>query len=362
MCVNKIINKKVLIKIIDTITLSHKLTGDNASDDYHKIKRCLRSCFSTYKTDYGYASNAFSNSGVLHVELFKHDKSAYYIKISVNPKYMLDPLNYDHVELATEEDYESFEEKFNRFISEILNKPAAVNLPKLKYWSVQRIDYAVNVFDQPIHLYMFLFNKGNVPPNAKLRCELMDCLLYKNSYYRPYGSFTINFYDKTAQLLATKAIITKQYTMRLEVQLHLKNKKYISGLLGLEENSNIYLKDLWRKDFAYRTLYYYITSIVGEEDFYHKNEVISKIRFSGCDESKHKAIEFVELLSKNKRYYQLAKSKLLKKYNFYHTNYFKDNINPIFKAVSVNPITIPSNYQIQSLANPIKFLQVLKDS
>ncbi len=365
--------------MIDTLKITHEFSQKTAKEEFLLFVNYLTKHYKLKEKIKGnrpsFISYSFTLFGVLRLELCKHEprcENGYFIKLVINPKYMLQKENYNHISLSEEKDYPAFEQAFNNFILAI-SKLSTVELPALDKWIPTRLDYAINIFDKPTSAYIYLFNKGKAPPNAKLKSPLQKCFKFKDtSYWRAYTNFTLNFYNKIAQikqnkslykqLLKEKIINKSTQILRLEVQLSLKDKHSISSMLGLDNSAGLYVKDLWNNKLAYNTLHKYLAYTVGLEDFFNKQLAQSKLRESEKGGLFHTAKEFMDILNLNNRYFRGAQIAFCKLKPNYDPHYLRDKIMPVFKRVQINPITIPSSYQIQSLANPIKFLQLLKDS
>lgn len=148
-----IISLRIYSEIIENLKLISKEKGYNL-----------------YPNGNEYVTHAFSNFGMKKVSVLKrHINSKYqypYMKISIN----LNPailIGKGYEELINEEDLDLVEKVFDTLIKSIHK-----DLPRLMLWSVNRIDYAINITTEYVEEYIKLFQKGDKPFNfEELYCK-----------------------------------------------------------------------------------------------------------------------------------------------------------------------------------------------
>lgn len=354
--------------MIDTFTVSYEFPRETAKESFLKLLSYMQAQYKMKMYNKLFNSfhftGVFCDYGILSFAMLKHEprkENGYFVKLTINPKALLDQEDYDHISLAVEKDYASVACIFDTYIS-CLSEEAGVFLPSLDTWVPTRVDFAVNAIGVPASLYVYLFNKGAAPPNAVLKCSLRKCFQYKanGSYYRPYKGLTINFYNKTLQLQQKHNITLNCDVLRLEVQLKLNDKKRIAASLGLDGSSELTLKALWNKILAYDTLYRYIVCTVGKEDFLPKSKTSSILRSKQKGVLLHKAIEFLNILNVNNVYFDIAENIFIVQNDDHAERYFRDRVLPVFRKVGVNPITLPAKSGFKRLPNPLCFLEQLQ--
>jgi hypothetical protein len=355
--------------LLDTVKIIHEFPMGTAKEDWLRCYAAVNSLagklsgqklllLKTSEKVIHY-TGCFKGIGILNISFAHHEpcrESGYFVKIVVNPGRMVKPKK--KVYLAQEKDYPRFESRFNVCMAFFNGEAGKTLLPELNNWKPARVDYAVDIRDVPAQRYIDLFKKGHLPEKLKIRSK-KACYLYKASFYCPFQEYTINFYDKKAQLAEKKGIQLAHELLRLEVQLHLRHKDRIKTALNLPLGDDLTVKALWDKDLAYATLRKVVLAVVGSEDF--RTEEANRAKLLAADmraTTREAACAFLELLRPYNRNIDNAKEQLIKRYSGeYSSNCLEKAIFAAFARVGINPIPIPASWNIDTLENPLRFVE-----
>lgn len=245
-------------------------------------------------------------------------------------------------------------------------KNISSTLPTEERWTVSRIDYTVNLFSEYVEQCVDLVKKGRDPYRYK------DTINLPGSSYRKSKTVILNFYDKLDHIKKTLNSTSSdgylldeaKNILRIEVQcLNNLKLKHIREKYQLRSNANIY--DYLRSDIAKETLFYYYKKVIGTGDYYSMNGAIKKIQNSTWSKrKKENIIKWLRLIAQarsvsNARVQFLAGT-VLKNTNTLvkgSQNTFTNYINSC-EEIDLNPVTIPRDWKIKYIPNPIKSLKI----
>ncbi|MFD1449513.1 hypothetical protein [Oceanobacillus sojae] len=241
-------------------------------------------------------------------------------------------------------------------------------LPQSDEWHVSRIDFTVNLTSDYVEECVALAKKGNDPYRYK------DIIDKSGSSYRKSKSVILNFYDKFDH-------ISKKVTMdsfdahlleeatnvyRIEVQCLSSNKlRSIRERYNLPKNSNLF--DYLRSDIAEWACLSYYEKVIGKGDYYSLAEALEKIDSTGWTiRRKNNIKNFLKLIAQAKGMTNAKKQFLEgKKLALTQTvvkgsrNTFRTYVKAC-EEIGVNPVTIPKDWGIYYIPNPINSLDTSK--
>ena len=303
-----------------------------------------------YKSDVGYITHALKDKGFTEIVLskykinnkYKHDYMQ--LTIQLNPTKLL---NRDIVELTKEEDLHEVSEKFNKIKEQI-----HLDLKPLFSWTLNRIDYCINIKTPYVKEYIKLFQRCSLPyrfnipydKKAKLRKHK------EGSFYIFNNSTIINFYDKELERFNNtgKILESAKDILRLEIQC----KKGKTDYIKYKYNFDIkYLGYFTSEELSLNIISSYFDKIIGKGNYYKLDKARDIINSSKHTKStKDKLINVLELINKHKSIDKAREN----------SNYSKDSFNRYIKKIrelNINPITIPRRWEIDIL----KDIDVYKD-
>lgn len=346
--------------MIDTLCLDYIFTINNfetlinainelaSSMNRKKLSELFIDKISKNKKQKIYSTSAFTKYGFTKVQIIKNYNNFEYGLYHLQLVYKPAQVNYYNLyALSSLKDLTNACNKFNAFI-DLLNSSMnnSFNLPYINKWKVIRIDYAFQFITPYAELYTWIFHKSNLPAkNDK----------YKTSLYYSNTSTTVNFYDKTNQLIEKNLlpanILKNPHIIRLEVQCKKKYLSRIKSVLAPDEDF-LSIYDVWNAKIAYTILSQKLIQLFGIGNFYSYDsaEEIIKNLYKGKTEN----ILNLLLLS--------GTHTLEDVFDFYDKKYHKkpgyakNQLRRILSANNINTILLPDNSPITCLTHPIKLL------
>ena len=247
-------------------------------------------------------------------------------------------------------DFEDIEIGFDYVLRDILSLP----VPSFKFWKARRIDLAVDVqVDETIvGKYIHLFKRSNIP---EYFFQNPETHLYWNSTTNLYlcaSTLVLNWYNRYETLEARERKSKKPYEdykdtkgiIRIEVQLR-ECDQPLHKMLDAE---------LIRKQ-----IMQHFKLLIGAGSYYSFENAHSKI--IDLVSSRKKRKEFVHLLSVVNQYGSVFEAK--KEYSDpitgvkFSLDKFSKVINQL-RRYGINPVIIPSEWDIQMLPNLINDIEV----
>lgn len=297
-----------------------------------------------YKCDEGYKTHALKDEGFTEILLSKFKINPKYkndymqLRIQLNPTKLL---NKDTIELTKESDLKEVEKRFNKVIEKI-----HLDLNTFLFWTLNRVDYAVNISTSYVKEYIELFQRSDIPyrfqilydKKAKVRKHK------EGSYYISNKSTIINFYDKSDERLKKKGEVVESAKdiLRLEVQC----KKGKTNAMKYKYDFDVkYLGYFLSKELSTETLVNYYYKTIGTGDFYKLDKAIEIINNSGNTlGTKEKLINVLKEVNKSRSIWKARND----------TSYSKERFNHYLKLIrelGVNPVTIPRRWEVDYLKN-----------
>lgn len=274
------------------------------------------------------------------------------LEILLRPKLLIDPGNYN-VPTSIEE-FGEVRNSFNSLIRQVVQ----IEPPDFFYWNIKRIDYAIDVKIKVdlIPKYMFLFKKGNLQ-NYMLNDKSLKYFNEKNNVYIMCSNFTINWYDRYVTSKIKEINSKKKY----------KNLDELKGIFRFEvQISNISKKH--RKDFnkvinflntdiANSKILDVYDLIVGKGDYYDYISGIEILNQVNSLSKRTELLKIYELIKQTGSVWEarLTYSKLVANKET-AADKFSKRLNQIRK-LGLNPVALPSEWQINVLENPRRFIE-----
>ncbi|HII4444907.1 TPA: hypothetical protein ACY4RR_002835 [Clostridium perfringens] len=329
--------------MLHTLTIKHKIISPK---DFNAIYKSLEKITGEKprKVNEGnYITGALKSIGFTNIQLTskkinnKYKYNFMQIKIILNPVKLL---RKNKLEVIEEDHLEKLRKVFAEEIKKI-----HVSLPILDYWTVNRIDYAININTPYVKEYIKLFQRADKPKGFKeLYCSKSKTRKQlEGSFYLFNDSVAINFYDKDSER-AKQDFSTDgaKNLLRLEVQcksLKINTIKVKNGF------SDKYLKNYLNKDISYKQLEYYYKNTIGSGDYYKLSEAVEIVQESDyIYKTKEKLIEVIRAINKHR---SIWKARVESKYS---SNCFNRYLKQI-RALGVNPVTIPVRWKNKYLKN-----------
>jgi len=241
-------------------------------------------------------------------------------------------------------------------------KEISYMLPSAEGWIVSRIDYAINLTTSYVKQCVELAKRSNDPYRYK------DTINLPGSSYRKSKSVILNFYDKQdhiakyidASSVNSYLIEEAKDMFRVEVQCLNQNKlNHIRKKFKLPTKATIY--DYLCSKMAKEVVLYHYNSVMGDSDFYSLYEAIKLINSTNWSDRKKKNIKkWLQLIAQarsiTRARKQFVEGALIKNTQTLvngsqntFTNYIK-----ACKEIGLSPITIPRDWGISYIPNPIR--------
>lgn len=334
--------------MLHTLLITHQIIHDEM---YNQIFKALdgiskRQGVPFYPKDDNkniYVTNALKDKGFTQISLTKTKIDPKYkypqkkLEIQLNPTKLL---GRNIIELTKEEDLAEVEKRFNEIIEEI-----HMDLNTFMFWTLKRIDYAVNIQTKHVEEYIKLFQRADKPyrfdipynKTAKNRTHK------KGSFYIQSKSVKINFYDKANERLNNtgEVVESAKDILRLEVQL-LKSKtdamKY-SYKFEMKELHNFLSEEMSKEQLS---IYYNKT--VGNGKYYKLDKAIKKINEikDHTPGTKEKLIQVLKEVNAARSIWKAREN----------SEYSKDSFRKYLKLIreeGINPVTIPRDWDVDEL-------------
>lgn len=269
------------------------------------------------------------------------------MEIFLNPKKLIDS---NIIKITKDKDIEAILEIFNSIIDGIDD-----TLPRFDKWTLKRIDYATYVITPYVKEYIKLFQRANRP--SKYFTELYDIknkrrTQKKGSFYLYSKGTAINFYDKEQERIDNKeeyklsddAIANAKNTLRFEIQCNKAKTDYMKSKYGFETKELYNYMDL---DTSRGSILYYYKKCIRTGDYYRLNDAKNKIDDAGINtRTKNILKDTLDLINKCRNISKARESFEGNKETF-------DRHLKKLDELKINPITIPENWGIKLLKNPI---------
>lgn len=329
--------------MLHTLTIKHKIISPK---DFNAIYKSLEKITGEKprKVNEGnYITGALKSIGFTNIQLTSKKINSKYkynfmqIKIILNPVKLL---KINKLKVLEEDHVEEVKKIFAEEIKKIHN-----SLPKLDYWTVDRIDYAVNINTPYVKEYIKLFQRADKPKGfEELYCNKSKVRKQmEGSFYLFSDSVAINFYNKEDERLKQDLNADgAKNLLRLEIQC--KSLK-INTLKVKNRFDSKCLKNYISKDISLQQLEYYYNNTIGGGDYYKLTEAILKVQESNytCG-TKKKLTETLKAINKHRSIWKARKN------SKYSVSSFNRQLEKL-RDLNINPVTIPCRWKVDQLVN-----------
>ena len=327
--------------MLHTLTIKHKIISPK---DFNAIYKSLEKITGEKprKVNEGnYITGALKSIGFTNIQLTSKKINSKYkynfmqIKIILNPVKLL---RKNKLEVIEEDHVEELKKVFAEEIKKI-----HISLPILDYWTVNRIDYAININTPYVKEYIKLFQRGDRPKGFReLYCSKSKTRKQlEGSFYLFSESVAINFYDKEHERAKQGFNIDEaKNILRLEIQckqLKINTLKVKNGF------SDKCLKNYLSKDISYKQLEHYYNNTIGTGDYYKLSEAILIVQVSNYTyKTKKTLIEILKTVNKNRSIWKAREE------SKYSSNCFNRYLKQI-RGLNITPVTIPGRWKVERL-------------
>lgn len=332
--------------MLHTLTIKHKIISPK---DFNAIYKSLEKITGEKprKVNEGnYITGALKSIGFTNIQLTSKKINSKYkynfmqIKIILNPVKLL---RKNKLEVIEEDHVEELKKVFAEEIKKI-----HISLPILDYWTVNRIDYAININTPYVKEYIKLFQRADKPKGFKeLYCSKSKTRKQlEGSFYLFNDSVAINFYDKESER-AKQDFSTDGAKNLLRLEVQCKSLK-INTLKVKNRFNDKCLKNYLSKDISFKQIEYYYNNTIGIGDYYRLVEAIRIVHESEFrTKTKDKLIEVLKSVNRHRSIWKAReKSK-------YSSSCFNKYLKQL-REIGINPVTIPKVWQIINLKNILK--------
>ncbi|MEX0053025.1 hypothetical protein AB2T85_20645, partial [Clostridium butyricum] len=243
--------------------------------------------------------------------------------------------------LTKERDLEEVEHKFNEIVEKI-----HINLNTFMYWTLNRIDYAINIKTPYVKEYIELFQRADIPYRFNMQYDKTSKVKKqkKGSFYLCSKSTNINFYDKFQERLNNKDedVENAKDILRLEVQC----KKGKTNAMKYKYSFEIkYLGYFLNEKLSLDTIKYYYDKTIGKGYYYKLDKAIEKVNLSDhTPGTKEKLITVLKEVNSNRSIWKARQCTIFSMERFNH--YLK-----LIRQLNINPVTMPRRWIIDCLEN-----------
>lgn len=329
--------------MIHTWTIAYRIISPKTFDEIYKGLEIITGAKPRKVQEGCYVTEALKEEGFTYIKLTSKKVDGRYkynfmqMTIIMNPVKLIRRNKLEVIKMdLLEEVKKIFAEKV---------KKIHTSLPRLEYWIVNRIDYAVNINTPYVEEYIKLFQRADKPRNFKeLYCSKSKTRKQlEGSFYLFNDSVAINFYNKENERLSQN--FNKDGAkdlLRLEIQCKKPKTNTIKSKNGFDSR---HLEHYLSQEISYHQLEYYYNKTIGAGDYYKLSEAIRIVQESNYTfKTKEKLIEVLRAVSRHR---SIWKAREESKYNSSCFNRYLKQI----RALGVNPVTIPARWNVEGLIN-----------
>ena len=333
------------MKMIHTLTMTHQILSPKTFDQIYKRLEIITGEKPRKIANGEYKVESLKEFGFTCIKLSSKKRDVKYrynfmqITVRLNPLKLIGINKLEVLEIdQLQEVKKVFAEKM-----QIIH----TSLPKLDYWTINRIDYAININTPYVEEYIKLFQRGDKPRNFKeWYCSKSKIRKQpEGSFYLISQSVNINFYNKEHERLSQN--FNKDGAkdlLRLEVQC---KKPKTNTIKAKYEFDSRHLAHYLSQEISNQQIEYYYNKTIGTGDYYKLSEAIKMVQESNyTSKTKEKLIEVLRVVSRHRSIWK-AREK-----SQYNSSCFNRYLKQI-RALGVNPVTIPVRWKINKLRNTL---------
>ncbi|HFR4142335.1 TPA: hypothetical protein ACHVKB_001506 [Bacillus cereus] len=332
--------------MIDMMYVSYKLT----KSEYNNIFKQLQAYLKKYKTAHqlrkdswdkgAYISNALSRYGFQEIRLRSNKWGYRCIEIRLRPQLLIDPNGYYRVTRLSE--FKTVQTNFNYVLQDILS----LNVPDFFEWKAQRIEAAIDltIDESLIPKYLFLFKKGNIPDYFLDNKHTQKYWDSKTNVYLMSAHKAVNWYNRYETLLLKEQQKNKIFLDFSETR----------GVLRFEtqvRDSNELVINVLNQQHCKKEIMKFYKLIVGKGDYYTLENAIKLVNEKVDDGQIQMSLKMLlRLINKCGSIVQAKYSYIQGKDAHKAADTFSNRIN-LLRKLGINPITLPSDWEISYLEN-----------
>ncbi|WP_042356969.1 hypothetical protein [Bacillus rubiinfantis] len=297
-------------------------------------------------------------TGIMEVSISKINEDFFRIYLRIEPQSLIKGKRTIQLLDCSPQSVDKLKLELDAKISEI-----SYMLPSAEGWIVSRIDYAINLTTSYVKQCVELAKRSNDPYRYK------DTINLPGSSYRKSKSVVLNFYDKQDHIAkyidsssANSYLIEEAKDIfRVEVQCINQNKlNHLRKKYDLPNKATIY-NYLSRPKMAKDIILYHYKSVIGTSDFYSLYEAIKLVYTTNWSIRKKENVKkWLQIIAQARNITRARKQFvegtvikntqiLVKGSQNTFTNYIK-----ACKEIGLSPITIPRDWGISYIPNPIR--------
>lgn len=329
--------------MIHTLTITHQIISPKTFDEIYKRLEIITGEKPRKVKEGYYISEGLKEKGFTYIQLtskkvnMKYKYNSMQITITINP---LKLICINKLEVLKQEHIEEFKERFAEEVKKIHS-----DLPRLENWTINRIDYAVNIHTPYVEEYIKLFQRGDKPRGFKeLYCNKSKTRKQLDgSFYLFNDSVVINFYNKQLERLYQNLNTDgAKDLLRIEVQC---KKPKTNTLKTKYDFDSRHLAHYLSQEISYQQLEYYYNKTIGKGDYYKLSEAIKIVQESNyTSKTKEKLIKVLREVNQSRSIWKAREKSL------YNSSCFNRYLKQII-ALGINPVTIPTKWNINKLKN-----------
>ena len=311
-----------------------------------------------YAQDHVWYNGSLKDQGLKFRLKFLHRRGYISVRLicRVNFSKLLHPD--DKISMMTAWDVDTVEDRFNNLINGLLP-----TLPPFECWSVNRIDYCVNVHTPYVEEYLRLMKKGD-------RFHMKDWYNRNNrNYSQQEGSLylvstakkknrgvTINFYDKYDEMVNSIDEISKlsddeneemefpKDILRLEVQCHKIKTEHLRKKYKMPRKTIKYFLDPY---ITHELISSYIKRIAGTADYQRRSVALDMIYQTSCRQATKEKLKQI-IMDVGRQHNSVAKVR--EKRTGYSCYMKRDEFNRLIRTLqqhNINPVTIRDTSRLE---------------
>lgn len=329
--------------MIHTLMITHQIISPKTFDEIYKELEILTGVKLRKIQEGCYSTEALKEEGFTYIQLISKKVDGRYKYNFMQMTIILNPVKLIARNKLEVLKVDQLNEVKKIFLERI--KKIHISLPYLDYWTLNRIDYAVNINTPYAEEYIKLFQRGDKPRNFKeLYCSKSKIRKQLDgSFYLFNDSVVINFYNKENERLSQN--FNKDGAkdlLRLEIQC---KKPKTNTLKEKNRFDSRHLEHYLSEQISHQQLEYYYNKTIGTGDYYKLSEAIRIVQQSNYTyKTKEKLTGTLRAVSRHRSIWRAREE------SQYNSSCFNRYLKQI-RELGINPVTIPARWKIYKLDN-----------
>lgn len=302
------------------------------------------------KDERGLVTTYYNKHGLREIVLTARPQFDYYqIAIRVNPSVLLNQR--EVIGLMKEDQFGDVCKAFDRAKVDI----TSVNLPDLREWDANRVDYAYEVRTPLASQYVRLFKNGDIPNYLKPNKKSESSSLYLKS-----KTVNVNFYDKFEQQKQRAKegkfadLVASRDILRFEVQC--KNGK-LNNMKSEGKVAGKNIENFVSPDLAKEIILHYFDWIIGTGTYLKLATAQRRVdEDKSLSKQSKRNLKYALELMAQARSISRARKQFIKGISIKNTQIYIEGIQDTFnvylaqlQALGLNPVTIPRRWKNSDL-------------